>query len=124
MGEAVRAFLLAFAGQTIAMVGIFFISGQILPKLLAPVYDMTNQIGRTVLAGVLIFPFGNYIMGYAFDRFGPAVVSPAMFAALTLTTVVMTILILGTRPSLWIIPATALVMASCVWVSLLLQQKI
>jgi hypothetical protein len=101
--------------------GMFFISGQIFRGWLAPVYAATGFFSRTVIASITLYAVGNYLGGYMMARFSPALVAPAMIAGYALMQVLFTMLVIGYRPSLWIIPATLVVMGGCVWVSLLLK---
>ncbi len=114
---------LMLAAQSLILTGVFFISGQIFPGLLGGFYGKTSEISRTVMASALIFPFGNFLTGYAMSHFSPALVTPVMAASAILMQIAFTIAVIGYKPPLWIIPATLLTMAGCVWVSLLLSKS-
>lgn len=109
--------------QTLIFTGVFFISGQIFPATLGKFYTATGYFSRTMLASLSLFAAANFICGYAMSHFSPSLVSPVMIAGAALLQIVFTIVVIGYKPSLWIIPATLAVMASCIWVSLLLGKN-
>ena len=103
--------------------GTFFISEQLMPSKLASVYAATSFFSRTVITSVTVFAVSNFMGGWLMATFPPALASPTMIAVYVLMLVVSTSLVKGEWPSLWIVPATFAVMASCVWVSLLLGKS-
>lgn len=114
---------LVFLAQALIIGSVFFISGRLLPHHLSPVYDAVGTVGRTVIASLFFFPLGNFVIGWTMGKFDPALVSPAIMAAVVVVQVAMTLLVTGQKPApaLWL--ATLVVMAGSVWVSLLLGQK-
>lgn len=124
MGSLIAFALLVAAAQSGVMVGVFFTSGQLLPTALAPVYAALPATWmRVIAAGIFVFPICNWAVSYAFANYNPALVSPMMAAFAVMANVGFTILVIGVRPSLWMIPALALLTGAAVWVSLLLSQK-
>ena len=118
--ELVKITGLVFFTYVSIMSGVFFISGQLLPGWLSGLYAHSGSLSRTIAASVVFFPLGNFALAYAYNRFNPAWVAPMSLAASVLVTITFAALILNVRPPLWIIPATLMVMAGCVWVSHLL----
>jgi hypothetical protein len=100
--------------------GMYFISGQLAPVLLSRVYASVGMGWRTAIASVTLFAFANLLGGGAMARFPPSIVGPCMIVCYVLGMVLSTVLVMGYRPSFWIVPATFMVMVGCAWVSLLL----
>lgn len=123
LGQLIQIIPIVLFAQSVIMTGIFFISAQLLPSLLSPFYASVGMFGRAAIASVFIFSISNFINGYAFARFNPALASPVMIACFVLAQVVFTILVIGVKPSLWIIPAGLMVLVGCVWVSILLSRQ-
>ncbi len=124
LAQFCKATPLIFFSYCLITTGVFFISGRLFPAQLGNVYAAVGTVGRTVIATMLFFPLANFMVGYAMGRFDPALVSPIMIAVTVLVQIVFTVFIMGAKPSLWIIPATLIVMAGCVWVSVLLDVQI
>lgn len=119
----VKAMLVVVAAQVAIMMGIFFISAQLFPQALAGLYAaVPSAFWRTVMASIIIFPLGNWAMGYAYGHFNPAIVGPLMIGSMVVVNMAFTMAILGVRPSPAIIAAIGLLAAGGIWASLLLQQ--
>ena len=115
--------IFTLAAQGLIVSGVFFISAQFLPQVLASLYASTGMVTRTVMTAVTIFPLANFMMAYAFRHFGPSFAAPAMLASAVLVNIAFSALALQSKLSAQLFLATVVVMAGCVWVSLLLQQK-
>jgi drug/metabolite transporter (DMT)-like permease len=119
--QLLKATPLILLAQGLVMVGVFFISGQIFPTQLAAVYAKYGMVGRTVIAQIFVLSIANILCGYAMATFDPALVSPLILVASVVMVILSTVLVMGYQPSIWLFPATATVMAGCVWVSFLLR---
>ena len=124
LSQFLRAMGVVFLAQFSIIAGIFFISGQLLPNLLAPLYTLLSTgLARTVAASIIIFPLGNWVMAYAFGRYGPALVSPLMIVMMILVNILFAVFVVGTKPSPWLALAVLLMIIGGVWASLLLLPK-
>lgn len=124
MTDFIKASFFILVSQIWILMGIFFISGQLMPTLLAPLYAaLSNAFLRTLAAAIIVFPIANFGLAYTYGHFNPAMVAPLTIALIVLTNIGFTMAILGVRPSAWIGLAVLCVIASCVWASVLLQQK-
>ena len=121
--ELMKCAMVLLFTQVVFMTGTFFISGQLLPSLMLGFYAYSTPLIRTVIAALLIFPVGNFMFAYAYAHFNPAWVTPMSTTAFVLISISFTVLLLGTRLSFWIVPATLMVVAGCTWVSILLEKK-
>ncbi|MFH1158359.1 MAG: hypothetical protein V1721_05685 [Pseudomonadota bacterium] len=123
MPELIKCAILVFLTQAVFMVSVFFVSGQMLPSLMSGFYAHTGMLSRTAIASVVFLPLGNFMFACAYALFSPAWVSPMAVTSFVLLSILFTVLLLGVRPSLWIVPATLTVIAGCIWVSILLEKK-
>lgn len=120
--QLLRIIPLAAVAYVGVFTGVFFVSGQIFRGVLGHFYAATGLVSRTLIASVTFIMLGNFICGWLMARYSPALVAPVLIACYVALQVAFTVLVIGYRPSLWIVPATAVVMAGCVWVSVLLSR--
>ena len=123
MESVAKAAVFTFVAQAMIVSAVGLISGQFLPQTLAPFYAATNSLGRTVITAVTLFPLGNFLIAYAFGHYNPAYVAPLVLVFAVLCNVAFAFLVMGGKFSWQLGLAVCAVMASCAWVSLLLQQK-
>lgn len=124
MGVVLPVIAIAAAVQFAIMATIFFISGQLLPQMLAPVYQlMPTPLVRTIFASIVIFPVANWTVAWTYAHFPPGLVAPAIVAAAVIANVSFAIAITKAQLSPALFIALALMLAGAVWASVLITSK-
>ena len=108
--------------QALIYCGIFFMSGMLFRDTLAPVYAAVNYTGRLFIALFVAFLVGNILMSYVFRVYPPAYTAPFTLFTVVVLQVVFAVCCYGLKPTPAVFAATAAVAASCVWLSLVLNQ--
>ena len=121
--DFIKMFLALFFAQAVVFSGIFFMSGQLLPNLLAGFYMQYGSAVRGVLALIVFFAPANFVMSYCFQVFNPAMVTPTGIFIAVIVQVIMTTLVVGGRFSLLMLPAAAVTIAGCFWLYSLMGHK-
>lgn len=122
--DFIKMFVALFFAQLVVFSGIFFMSGQLLPNMLAGFYSQYGQVLRGIMALVIFFAPANFVMSYCFGNFNPAMVTPTGIFIAVIVQVIMTTLVVGGRFSLLMFPAAAVTIAGCFWLYSLMGHKV
>lgn len=121
--NAFKCFLLVGLGQMLVMAAVYFTNGQLLPSMLSGIYAKTGFMARLVLALATALLAANLIIARAFSLYPPSLAAPISIFCVVLVQVFYAVLIFRLQAGLWLYIATLACAASCVWVSLLMNQK-
>lgn len=124
MGSVLPVVVIAAAVQFAIMATIFFISGQLLPQALAPVYQLlSSAVTRTVVASIFIFPLANWTVAWTYAHFPPGLVAPAIVAATVIANVSFAIAISKVQVTPQVAAAVGIMLAGAVWASVLITPR-
>jgi hypothetical protein len=121
--DIAKPFSVIVGAQFIIMCGIYFISKQLLPDMLAGLYSNTGYLFRLTASALLFFTPANVMIAYAFGNFAAHLTAPMNMFAMVILQVAFAVTIFKLPVSPWLILATLATAGSCMWVSLLLQAK-
>ncbi|MDD9900470.1 MAG: hypothetical protein OXT65_05790 [Alphaproteobacteria bacterium] len=122
MGAFVQAVFIISIAQIAVVLGIGIISGQVLPSILGGFYAKTNEVSRTVITALSIFPIANFLTAYGYGHYNPAWIAPMILGTAVLANVAFAFFVMQGKLSFQLVLATMAVMVSCMWVSHLLQK--
>jgi drug/metabolite transporter (DMT)-like permease len=123
MMEFIKTLAAIFSAQLVIICGVFFVSGLFLPQFLGGIYAATSATQRLIIGLLTAFVIGNFLMSFAYKVFPPHLTAPITMFSMVLLQIVFAVWIYKIQINPWLYPASALVLGSCIWVSLLLQAK-
>lgn len=116
-----QIFGLMLLANAVVYMGIFFINGGLMAGLLAPIYQVTGPVIRTLICLVSFLTLGNILFAWGFAKFNPALVAPINIVAFVFIQVAIAFLVSKTWPGWMIVPALSVVIAGCMWVYYLID---
>lgn len=111
-----QIFGLMLLANAVVYMGIFFINGGFMADMLAPVYQATGPVIRTVICLVSFLTLGNVLFAFGFAKYNPVLVAPLNIVAFVCIQIAIALLVSKSWPGWMIIPATTVVMAGSMWV--------
>ncbi len=123
MLDFAKTLVTIFSAQLVIICGVFFVSGLFMPQFLGGIYGATSATQRLVIGLLTAFVIGNFLMSFAYKVFPPHLTAPITMFSMVLLQIVFAVWIYKIQINPWLYPASLAVLASCVWVSLLLQNK-
>lgn len=106
-------FILNFFATCIIYIGLLFMSGQLLPSLLADVYDNTNIAIRTVIAVLVCTTPANVLISYIFKSNPAAIASITNLISVVLVLTLVAVLVDNIKVNASILISMAFAMVAC-----------
>ena len=123
MMDFIKTAITIFSAQLVIICGVFFVSGLFMPQVFNNLYATTSPTQRLMVGLLTAFTIGNFLMALAYKVFPAHLTAPITMFSMVLLQIVFAVWIYKIEVNPWLYPASLLVLASCVWVSLLLQSK-
>ncbi len=119
--QELKTISLIFTGHALIFIGITFLSGQLLPQTLAPVYKNTPRWLQVLGFAFIISIPANLLIAKAYLVTNATFTSVVYIVAVVLGALTVGILIEGAKINLQVILATLLMLTSAVWLTLALK---
>ena len=118
----IKTILLTFTGHALIFVGVTFLSGQLLPQTLSPVYKNVPRWAQILAFAIIISIPANLLIARAYQVTSATFTSVVYIVAVVLGAITVGVLIEGAKINLNVILATLLMLVASVWLTIALKK--